>query len=214
MNNCSEVVVTTSWDDGDPMDIKLADLLSEFCVNGTFYVAPRNRERPVMETGILRGLGERFEIGAHSVTHRKLPLLSAQDLREEVSGSKMELEDILAKPVIMFCYPKGMYNRDVRQAVISAGFVGARTVKHQSHVSQPLQCLGTLAEKKSAQSTIVLGFDLGCGELARVFFMVFELVDDARLLLQGGAAGGERADSNSGAASELLLLRSMDCRAR
>lgn len=123
------VVVTTSWDDGDPLDAKLADVLAEYGIKGTFYYAPRNRERKVMGASELRRIAERFEIGGHSLTHPDLRPLSDAKLKEEVSGGKQELEAILGAPVRTFCYPKGKYNARVRRAVMDAGFDAARTTR-------------------------------------------------------------------------------------
>jgi peptidoglycan/xylan/chitin deacetylase (PgdA/CDA1 family) len=127
MPHGTRVIVTTSWDDGHPLDLKLADLLAERGIAGTFYVSPRNRERPTLTAADLQELAERFEIGAHSLTHPDLRRLGADDLRTEVAGSRRELEDVLGRPVEMFCYPKGRANARVRRAVAEAGFVGART---------------------------------------------------------------------------------------
>jgi len=122
-------LVTTSWDDGHPMDLKLASLLSEFGIKGTFYVAPHNKERDVLSGRALRKLSARFEIGAHTHRHVKLTGFIGNVLEEEIRGSKITLENILGMSVCMFCYPWGKYNRRVRQAVVSAGYIGARTTK-------------------------------------------------------------------------------------
>lgn len=122
-------IVTTSWDDGHPSDMKLAEVLMEFGIKGTFYIAPRNREREVMATSDLQALSKYFEIGAHSLTHTDLRRLNDRNLQKEVGGSKTELENLIGAPVHMFCYPKGRYNRRVRSAVVNAGFMGARTTK-------------------------------------------------------------------------------------
>ena len=122
-------VVTTSWDDGDPLDLKLAEVLAEYGIKGTFYYAPRNRERAVMGASHVRCLAERFEIGAHSLTHPDLRALGSRRLADEVSGGKAALEDLLGRPVPMFCYPKGRYSAQVRRAVMKAGFAGARTTR-------------------------------------------------------------------------------------
>jgi len=124
-----QVVVTTSWDDGHPTDLKLANLLSQFGIKGTFYVAPYNREHPVMGCSELRLLSEDFEIGAHTRTHVSLPFLPEDTQKDEIRGSKVDLENMLGKAVRMFCYPRGKYNRQVVHMVVSAGFIGARTSK-------------------------------------------------------------------------------------
>lgn len=136
MQQRTRAVITTSWDDGHPLDLKLADMLSDWRVRGTFYVSPRNRERAVMDPRQLRELGARFEIGAHSFTHQNLRQLKDQDLRLELSRSKQELEGVLGRTVDMFCYPKGRYNARVRQSIINCGFAGARTTR-TFHFSLP-----------------------------------------------------------------------------
>jgi hypothetical protein len=63
------------------------------------------------------------------MTHPDLRRLNGQDLENEIGGSKSELEGVIGTPVQMFCYPKGKYNRQVRNAVVNAGFIGARTTR-------------------------------------------------------------------------------------
>jgi peptidoglycan/xylan/chitin deacetylase (PgdA/CDA1 family) len=40
----NKVTVTTSWDDGHILDVKLSELLKKYNLKGTFYIAPKNRE--------------------------------------------------------------------------------------------------------------------------------------------------------------------------
>ena len=51
-------------------------------------------------------------IGAHSVSHASLPVLSDKQIREELSKGKKKIEDRIKKPVKHFSYPYG--NRDDR----------------------------------------------------------------------------------------------------
>lgn len=123
------VIVTTSWDDGHPLDVKLANLLAEFRINGTFYVSSKNRERSVMLPKNIRDISKHFEIGAHSLTHRRLNTLNNHDLEKEIKDNKMLLEDIISRTVDMFCYPSGIYSTRVWQVVMNSGFIGARTTQ-------------------------------------------------------------------------------------
>src|SRR5688500_11915407 len=43
-------IVTTSWDDGHPLDIRLAEMLARHGVAGTFYVPLRYEGVPVMDS--------------------------------------------------------------------------------------------------------------------------------------------------------------------
>jgi peptidoglycan/xylan/chitin deacetylase (PgdA/CDA1 family) len=123
-------IVTTSWDDGDRADLKVAELLRSRGIKGTFYVPiTPYRGRP-LERSELRGLSsEGFEIGAHGFSHRLLRGLSARELVEEIGPCKPTLEDIVGTPVRMFCYPGGRYDSKVVRALKEAGYEGARTVR-------------------------------------------------------------------------------------
>ena len=122
-------IVTTSWDDGHPSDLRLAGLLSEHGIPGTFYICPRNRERAALTAEQTRRLAERFEIGAHSHSHDDLRRLSDDELERQLLLGRAELEARIGRPVNMFCYPYGRHNPRVRRAVIRTGFIGARTTR-------------------------------------------------------------------------------------
>ena len=108
----SAAYVTTSWDDGHVLDLRLADLLAANGLPGTFYVAPRNVELPTRERlsdEATRGLAEAFEIGGHTLNHRRLGHLSPDAAWEEVVSGKAALEQSIGEPVTSFCYPGGVY---------------------------------------------------------------------------------------------------------
>ena len=122
-------IVTTSWDDGHPCDRRLADLLAECGVAGTFYIPVSYSSRAVLDAKGIRALAQGFEIGGHSLSHPRLPGIDEARLLPEIAGCKQHLEEILGRPITTFCYPYGKHNRRVRQAVIEAGFTGARTTR-------------------------------------------------------------------------------------
>jgi hypothetical protein len=122
-------IVTTSWDDGDHADLKLAELLQSRGVRGTFYIPINYRKRPLDQCQ-LRGLAsEGFEIGAHGFSHKPLCRLPPSELVQEVGSCKPILEDIIGREVRMFCYPCGRYDANVVRALQEAGYWGARTVR-------------------------------------------------------------------------------------
>jgi peptidoglycan-N-acetylglucosamine deacetylase len=125
--------LTTSWDDGHPLDLRIADLLTTHGFAGTFYVPRANREgRPVMTTGELRTLGTSFEIGGHSIDHVPLIGLAAPERDRQLCDGKRRIEDELGRAITGFCYPGGAHDRVVRRAVRAAGFRYARTVTNLS----------------------------------------------------------------------------------
>jgi peptidoglycan-N-acetylglucosamine deacetylase len=124
-------IVTTSWDDGEQTDIKLAEILRARGIGATFYVPiTPYKGRAALSHSELRSLSaEGFEIGAHSVSHQHLWKLSAEALTREINPCKPILEDILGTEVRMFCYPRGRYDSNVIRALQQAGYRGARTVR-------------------------------------------------------------------------------------
>jgi peptidoglycan-N-acetylglucosamine deacetylase len=140
------VIVTTSWDDGHKLDLKLAALLREYGIEGTFYISPRTREFSAEErltADEILALSDSFEIGAHTMTHPHLTQLDAYNARQEIAESKEVLECITNKPVQSFAYPYGEYNDAIKQLVKEAGFRQARSVSRFMTRSVDRYAMGT-----------------------------------------------------------------------
>lgn len=127
-------IVTTSWDDGHVLDVRLAALLRKYGIGGTFYIAPENRELRPDERLSPREVRELagFEIGAHTVTHPYLPSVDLQTAKREIVASKEIIEAWTGSEVTSFCYPKGGYTREHEKMVQRAGYARARTVRRFS----------------------------------------------------------------------------------
>ncbi len=140
----TRTIVTTSWDDGHTLDRKLASLLAQYGIRGTFYIAPYDHEilpHDRLTDDNLRALAEEgFEVGAHTLTHRLLPTLSPDEARGEIVGSREHLERVLGAPITSFCYPAGKYQRKHVALVEGAGYTYARSVRRFSlRVGDPLE---------------------------------------------------------------------------
>lgn len=117
-------VVTLSWDDGHPLDMRVARLMADSGLFATFYV-PAEIE-PRLDGYQLIELSEMgMEIGSHSLTHS--PLTSSPDMRKELVESKDKLEQTIGKQVSSFCYPFGKFNNKAAISAYSAGYQLART---------------------------------------------------------------------------------------
>lgn len=129
--NRPRVVVTTSWDDDAVSGMRVAELLGEKKMRGTFYVPTGQLDGGSRFTAAnLRSLvTEGFEVGAHTISHRILTELSPSELEMEVGGCKPALEQMLSKEVVMFCYPRGRFNASVVRELQRAGYGGARTTR-------------------------------------------------------------------------------------
>lgn len=120
--------ITTSWDDGHPLDLRVAELLEKYGLRGTFYV-PLENSRPMLSPAQIRDLSTRFEVGAHTVHHVVLTTLPKERARAEITESRSQVEEITGKPCSVFCFPSGRYSSAHLQMLSDAGFSGARTVE-------------------------------------------------------------------------------------
>ncbi len=126
------MIVTTSWDDGHILDLRLAEMLVEYGVSATFYIALHNRElsaRDRMSAAEVRSLSEQFEIGSHGQTHTVLTRIPLSLARREIGDSKAALTDLLGQPVDTFCYPRGAHNGRLANITRDCGYLYARTVR-------------------------------------------------------------------------------------
>lgn len=121
----SKLIVTTSWDDGQKKDLKLAELLVKYGIKGTFYLTKSWRD-PLEKQGMAE-IDTENEIGAHTLNHVNLTAIPLEEARREIEGSKIYLQNLLGHNISMFCYPKGKYNENVKKIVKKSGFTAART---------------------------------------------------------------------------------------
>jgi peptidoglycan/xylan/chitin deacetylase (PgdA/CDA1 family) len=133
-------LITTSWDDGHPLDMRLAERLAHYGIPATFYI-PFSSERPVLEHARIRELAAQFEIGAHTISHADLRTLSPGQARQEIVDSKRYIEDITGASCRVFAPPGGKYERRHVTMVRKAGFAGMRTVELMS-LRQPARMKG------------------------------------------------------------------------
>lgn len=137
--------IETSWDDGGPMDLKIARLLRRYKLPGIFFW-PVNQviDNPTWADPIAKD----FEIGSHTVNHFQLPTLEIQSAMREVNESRQWLERRFKKPVRWFCYPRGRFlGRDIK-LVADAGYDFARTTK--------------VGNAKGAENNFTLPADIHC----------------------------------------------------
>src|ERR1700756_5209192 len=98
-------IFTTSWDDGHPLDFRIAELLTKYSLAGTFYVPPKNQYCEVMSAAEIRQLSGVFEIGGHTLHHLPVDGLPDSVAREEIVAGKRLLEAIIGKCCRIFSFP-------------------------------------------------------------------------------------------------------------
>lgn len=103
----------------------IADLLGQ---PARWFAADGRDTPPLMSPARIRQLhraGIRF--GSHTAGHVKLARQSEAVIHDELTRSKMRLEDVLGEPVRHFCYPYGSHDLRVVNAVARAGYLTATT---------------------------------------------------------------------------------------
>ena len=120
-------IITTSWDDGHPLDKKLCSLLKTCNIKGTIYAPLEYPNYDILNLEDLKNISKEFEIGSHTYSHQILPQLPKEEIMTELIKSKEKLEEITDHDVVSFCYPDGKYNQKVIDCVRKSGFKGART---------------------------------------------------------------------------------------
>ena len=136
--------VLTTWDDGAPPDLRLAEILQRLGYHPTFFL---NQNNPAMK--FLDKLeGFHVEVGSHCYHHPFLHILPPRCAMEECVEMRKVLEKELKHPVISFAYPNGYtpaYDPEgdyVLRAVKAAGYWSGRTTAVASEtfesIAEPL----------------------------------------------------------------------------
>jgi peptidoglycan/xylan/chitin deacetylase (PgdA/CDA1 family) len=87
----------------------------------------RPEARVLSEQQIRQLAAAGWDIGSHTMTHKRLTQESMKVVQAELENSRTALEKIVARPVRSFAYPFGAFNTAVAKAVQSAGYDAAVT---------------------------------------------------------------------------------------
>jgi peptidoglycan/xylan/chitin deacetylase (PgdA/CDA1 family) len=123
------MIITTSWDDGFPADLKLMNLLLKYGIKSTFYIPIKNSENEILTASEIKEIGSHFDVGGHTFNHLYLNKLNKNQSREEIYTCKVELEQLLQRKINSFCFPGGKFKTNDIDLVKSAGFSFARTTR-------------------------------------------------------------------------------------
>lgn len=121
-----------TFDDGYDDNFTYAlPVLKKYNATGTFFIiSSKIGKTEYMDEDQIKALvSSGNEIGSHTVNHLELDKLKGQALEREVVQSKSDLEKLIGKPVISFCYPSGKYNDETIAKAKDAGYKYAVTTK-------------------------------------------------------------------------------------
>lgn len=128
--------VVVTMDDGDPSVIEnAAPIFARHGIPYAVYAVPgRIGQKNHMSKAQMRALSDAgAEIGSHTMTHRSVTSMDAQQLADELVRSRKEIEDITGRPVTSFAYPFGTlrdFDQRAADALREAGYTIAFTSQH------------------------------------------------------------------------------------
>ena len=115
--------VALTFDDGyADAASEAAPLLRRYGDVATFFITTGYLGMPghMSAPNVASLAGQGMEIGAHTVTHPDLTLLSPAAVAKEVNSSRSTLRSLSRQPVDAFAYPAGRYDAAVEQAIREA----------------------------------------------------------------------------------------------
>ncbi len=95
------------------------------------------RQERVMSVEQMRQLSSLVTIGSHTMTHPLLPSIEKSHLMQELSGSRLKLEQMLNCEVNLLSFPYGSFNETVVDGCREAGYKRVFTALPVFAFSQP-----------------------------------------------------------------------------
>ena len=130
MSSTNLIYFSCSFDDGDVADMRLADLMKQYNISGTFYIPKNcNLVKKSLNDNQIKMLSSNFEIGGHTIHHSVLTNINNNTSQAEISDCKKWLEDVTGKNVNAFCPPRGKFNAEHVSMIANAGYDILRTVE-------------------------------------------------------------------------------------
>ncbi len=130
-NDIPNKPVLITFDDGYLDNYQNAfPILQQYSMVATFYIITgmmKDKER-VTAQHIQEMAKHGMSIGSHTVSHRSLGEIAPADMRQEITASRVALEDILGSRVHSIAYPKGSFNQNTLAIVQETGYSEGFTV--------------------------------------------------------------------------------------
>jgi peptidoglycan/xylan/chitin deacetylase (PgdA/CDA1 family) len=120
--------VILTFDDGHYSNYALAyPILKKYGFTATFFIVGNRigNDHHMTEDQIQELVDHGMEIGSHGYTHEFLPLMNQDEIIREMEEPRNVLEAVTKRPVNIFAFPGGHYNRDVLNLLPVCGYKGA-----------------------------------------------------------------------------------------
>jgi peptidoglycan/xylan/chitin deacetylase (PgdA/CDA1 family) len=128
LNKIPKNGLSITFDDGYKNNYEFASpILIEKNIPFTIFIITdyiKNNKKGYLNENMLKALSNNslVTIGSHSKNHYDLTKLSEKNLEDELSYSKLYLEDLIGKEVNSMSYPYGKYNDRIKNKVKKIGY--------------------------------------------------------------------------------------------
>lgn len=127
----SSPATAMSFDDGTEDHLRVAEELRRRGLRATFFIPAghigdpgrldRDQVRELVSMGHI--------VGSHSLHHLPLARMSSQQLMHEVRESRLLLESLCEKQVVLFAPPGGIGHRDLTTVLLSEAYRASRSMR-------------------------------------------------------------------------------------
>lgn len=94
-------------------------------------------------------------IGSHTMTHCKLTKIKPQRAVFEIHQSKKILEELTGRPILYLAYPKGSFNREIKEELKKAGYqAGLSMIEKRADCKSDIFSLPRLQVDKTVSLTL------------------------------------------------------------
>ena len=127
-----------TFDDGYEETCTIAwPLLKKFGFPATVFVTPGEVGLPGFATWeqVRTMANSGMTIGSHTMHHSYLPLVPAEQLPEELAGSKTVIEERIQRPISFLSYPVGGFTPEAKRLAQEAGYRAACTTNRAVSIS-------------------------------------------------------------------------------
>ncbi len=152
--------MAVTFDDGYADTADAVQRLAGAAIPATVYVTsgtvgdPRMVSREALAE--LAEMGRGVEVGAHSVSHRRLDELGSYELAVEVVDSRSRIEQLTQRPCVSFAYPHGNHDQACIRAVRDAGYTSAVAVRNAlSHPADNVFALARVTVESGTSAAAV-----------------------------------------------------------
>ena len=135
-------VVGITFDDGFKNNLDVLPILQKFNFSATCYIISQNigginywdldkgiPKNPLMdENEVKQWIDGGMEIGSHTQNHVRLADIDIELATQEITQSKLDIEQQFNLSVEHFCYPYGSYNKEIVAITKKAGYNTTTTV--------------------------------------------------------------------------------------